>query len=904
MARKLVDVLEEQGMSLNLQAGGEAPKEMVDREVKEGATERAAKLKDIYLQTLSSVTCEFPYWYNRVFQANEGDIIEVRRGRALKAGFEHLTPSIYPGELLVGAKTQYYRGSFPMPWLSEGFFMAKEDELYQAALASGSASADQVSAYGAGGGNVTESFGNVVSIAGKYGIRKDEVRVLTKLAREWVGKSVDDVGHRYEQMVPEYPIKEAVMRSLICMFDSGYTLPQGREVINYFYPLQYGYDGLIKMCEEGIAETAGRPDGDGIIGMSRLYFYEAVKLVLEGIQTWHLHYADEAKRLAATEKNAKQKKEYEEIAEIMEHIAHKQPRNFREALQMIYMVHMASVNEDAISGMSPGRIGQVLWPWFEQDMEAGRITEAEVLELLECYRVKMTCIDCFASMGVVGGVLSGNTFNNVCLGGLTRDGQPAANRLEMLLLEAGMTCQTTQPTLSVLYDDKLPEEFLLKAVECEKSGTGYPAWMNNRGGIEFIMKNYGPEGMNLEDARAFSIGGCLETSPGIWKELELNGKKYWIPGGAGQPTSVGVHFISNPKVLEMVLTNGYDRRIDLQVLPPHNKTFKTYEELYEQFLEYYDIVIDCLVTTNNIQHDVWRKHNMSLVNSFLKPDCLAKGQHIGNMGYRYNATYNIEDTGTINMVNSLYNIKKLVFEDKKYTLEELTDALINNFGFKNADEIGSFSLEAQEKRDDDDGRYDQIHADCLRSFKYGNDIPEVDGILAEFEDWYCGCGDKYESLYAKPFYVCQMSVSTHAPQGAATLASADGRLSGTTFADASMSAYPGTDRNGAYALFESATCWDHSRSQNSQMNLKLHPNAVKGIEGSKKLLDLTRSYMRKGGFHIQFNIVDSKVLKDAQKHPNNYRDLLVRVAGFTQYWVEIGKPIQDEVVARTEYEGV
>ena len=220
-------------------------------------------------------------------------------------------------------------------------------------------------------------------------------------------------------------------------------------------------------------------------------------------------------------------------------------------------------------------------------------------------------------------------------------------------------------------------------------------------------------------------------------------------------------FYFQSEVLEMVLTNGYDRRIDLQVLPPHNKTFKTYEELYEQFLEYYDIVIDCLVTTNNIQHDVWRKHNMSLVNSFLKPDCLAKGQHIGNMGYRYNATYNIEDTGTINMVNSLYNIKKLVFEDKKYTLEELTDALINNFGFKNADEIGSFSLEAQEKRDDDDGRYDQIHADCLRSFKYGNDIPEVDGILAEFEDWYCGCGDKYESLYAKPFYVCQMSVSTH-----------------------------------------------------------------------------------------------------------------------------------------------
>lgn len=904
MARKFVDVLKEQGMSLNLHVGGEAPEELVEREIKREPTQRAAKLRDIYLQTLSSVSCEFTYWYSRAFQEADGDVMEVRRARALKCAFAHTTVTIYPGELLVGGKAQYYRGSFPLPWLSEGFFMAKEDELYQAALASGSASADEVSAYGSGGGNVTESFGNVVSIAGKYGLRKEEVRVLTKLARMWVNKSVDDVGHKYEQLVPEYPIKEAVMRSVICMFDSGYTLPQGREVINYYFPLEYGYDRLIAMCAEGIKETAGRAGGDGIIGMDRLYFYQAAKLVLEGIQIWHLNYAKEARRLAASEANAVQKQEYEEIAAMMEHIAHHQPRTFREALQMTYLTHISVLNEDSISGLSPGRLGQALSPWFEQDMEAGRTTEEEVLELLECHRVKMTCIDCFASMGVVGGVLSGNTFNNISLGGLTRDGQSAANRLEMLLLEAGMRCQTTQPTLSVLYDEKLPEEFLLKAVECEKCGTGYPAWMNNRVGMEFIMKQYGPEGMTLEDARAFAIGGCLETSPCIWQELHLNGKSYWISGGAGQPTSVGVHFISNPKVLEMVLTNGYDYRIDLQVLPPHHKTFTTYEELFAQFKDYYAIVVDCLTTTNNIQHDIWRKHNMSIVNSLLKPDCLKKGQHIGNMGYRFNATFNIEDTGTINMVNSLYVMKKLVYEDKKYTLETLKDALLHNFGFKNAAEVGSFSLEAQEKCEEDDGRYDQIHADCLRAPKYGNDIPEVDAILADFEEWYCAMGQNYESLYAKPLYVCQMSVSTHAPQGAATLASADGRLSGTTFADASMSAYPGTDRNGAYALFESASCWDHSQSQNSQMNLKLHPNAVRGVEGSKKLLDLTRSYLRKGGFHIQFNIVDSKVLRDAQSHPENYRDLLVRVAGFTQYWVEIGKPIQDEVVARTEYEGV
>lgn len=904
MGKKLVDILEEKGMSLSLQYGGTAPEEMVDREVKKEPTPRAKKLRDIYFQTLSSTTCEFTYWYNRKFKELEGEVYVVRRATALKHAFAHTTPFIYPGELLIGGKAPYYRGSFPMPWLSEGFFLAKEDELYQAALAAGKASADEVSTFGAGGGNVTKSFGKVVSISGKYGIRAEEVPVLHKLAKEWFGKSVDDLGHKYEQMVPEYPIKEAVMRSVICMFDSGYTLPQGREVINYCYPLMYGYDKLIEMCIERKKEVAGRADGDGIIGMDRLYYYEAAKLFLEGVQIWHENYAKEARRLAACTEDAVQKKEFEEMAEMMEWIAHKQPRTFREALQMTWLIHCGVINEDAISGMSPGRVGQVLYPWFEQDIQAGRITEADVLELLECHRVKMTTIDCFASMGVVGGVLSSNTFNNLSLGGLTRDGQSAANRLEMLIMEAAITCQTTNPTLSVLYDEKLPEEFLLKAIECDKAGTGMPAFMNNRGAIEFLMKQYGPEGMTLEDARAVAIGGCLETSPCVWKELELNGKRYWIPGGAGQPTSVGVHFIANPKVLEMVLTNGYDHRINLQVLPPHNRKLETYEELWDQFKKYYEIVVDCLATTNNIQHDIWRRHNMCIFNSILKPDCLEKGQHIGNLGYRFNATFNVESCGTCNMVNSLAALKKLVYEDKKYTLDEMKEALLNNFGFKKAAEIGNFSLAAQEKREDDDGRYDEIHADCLKAPKHANNDPFVDEILSEYESWFCDMCRNYESLYGKPMYACQISVSTHGAQGAVTLATPDGRLAGTTYADASMSAYPGTDRNGVYAMFESACCWDHSQSQNSQMNVKLHPNAVMGIEGSKKLLELTRSYMRRGGFHIQYNIVDSKVLKDAQAHPENYRDLLVRVAGFTQYWVEIGKPIQDEIIARTEYEGV
>ena len=525
---KLADILAEKGIPINNQFGGKAPEGLTRREIKVEPSPRAKRLRDIYYDTLSSANTEFPYWYNRRWNELEGEVDVVRRAESLKCAFSHLTPNIIPGEKLVMQKTNNYRGSFPMPWLSEGFFVAKEDELYKAALERGSASAGELSKFGTGGGNVTSSFGKVVSIAGKFGMRQEEIPALITLAKEWVGRSVDDLGHKYEQMVPGYDIKENIMKSLICMFDSGFTLPQGREVINYYYPLEYGFDNLIGMANDCKSKVAGNAGGDGIIGMDRLYFYESVKIIIEGIQNWILNYAKHAKELSKICKDEKQKHEYIEIAECLEWIAHKQPRTFREAIQLTYIIHIAVVNEDAISGMSLGRLGQILYPWFEQDIEAGRTNESEVLELLELHRIKFTTIDCFASTGVVGGVLSGNTFNNLTIGGLKKDGSSAVNRLEYLIVEAGITCATPQPTLSCLYDEKLPEEFLLKCIECDKTGTGYPAWMNNRGAIEFMMNQYGEEGMTIKEARSVAIGGCLETSPCSWKDLNLNGKIYSV----------------------------------------------------------------------------------------------------------------------------------------------------------------------------------------------------------------------------------------------------------------------------------------------------------------------------------------------------------------------------------------
>ncbi len=865
------------------------------REGKKDPSLRAEKARRMYLETKSSASVEFPYWYTRRWDELEGEVPIIRRAEALKSGFSHLTPAVFPGELLAMRKASYLRGSYPMPWLSEAFFLSKEDDLYKEAQKAGKASADEVTTMGQGGGNVTESIGNVISIAGKFGLRKEEMPILIKTAKRWLNRSVDDVGHKYEQLVPGYSTKEEIMRAVICMFDSGYTLPQGREVINYYYPLQYGIEGLKRICKVKQDQVAGHS------GIDRLYFYKAVQTILEGLQIWIMNYCREARLMASLERDDIQKSEYHEIADRLEWLSENKPVTFHDALQLVWIFHVAVLNEDAISGLSPGRLGQVLYPFWKQDMDNGTLTKGKTIELLEIMRVKFTELDCFASMGVVGGVLSGNTFNNLCIGGLDKEGNSASNELEELILESAMSCDTPQPTLSLLFDEKLPEEFLLKGVECTKIGTGYPAWISNRVAMEFILNNFRKEGMQSEEARAWSIGGCLETSPGSWMPLELNGKTWFIPGGSAPATSVGVHFISLPKVLEAVLFGGVDQRTGMRVYPVHGSELESYEEIWRIFKRYFSLTVEVLTLTNNIQHDIWGKVTPSIINSLLKPDCLETGKDISHKGCRYNRTFNVEICGGVNLVNSLASIRKNVFDEKTISLTELKSAINANFGYLSALETGSYSLTEQVKTKDYRD-WLRIHKLCLNAPKYGNDDPYADQIFKEWQHWFSAMCENYRSLYDEPLYSCQISVSTHAPMGAVTLATPDGRLCGTTFADGSVSAYPGSDKNGPYALFNSATCYNHALSQNSQLNMKIHPSVVMGREGTRKFLEMIKAYLRKGGFHAQFNIVDSRMLKDAQKNPDRYRGLMVRVAGFTQYWVELGKQIQDEVIARTEYE--
>jgi len=874
--------------------GNKIKRDYVQREVKNIADPEVKKLLDLYYSALSSIDTEFSYWYTRRWDELDGNVLTIRRAEALKSAFSHLTPNIYPGEKLVMQKAYYYRGSFPMQWVSLRFLQGEKAKV---------AASCGENVMASGGGNVTKDFDNVLSVAGKFGMRKEEKPALDKITESWSGRSVEDIIKDNQNKLPDYDFKHRLMEAKISFDDAGYTFVQGRETMNLYYPLQYGLGELINLIAKKRDEVAGLAGGDGVSGMDRFYYYQSVITVIEGIQKWILNYGKLAKKLAAKEKNQEYKKNYEDLEEILNHIAYHKPRTFREAFQLFHTMHIACLNEDPICGVSPGRMGQILFPWFEQDIEAGRITEEEVIELFEMHRVKLTCVDIFASENLVGGANSGNTYNNLSVGGVKKDGSSAANRLEYLIIEAGIRCATPQPTLTCLYDEKLPEKFLLKCIECNKSGVGYPAWINNQNSQQILLKQFGSEGMNAEDARAAAIGGCLAVAPGTFHEIELNGKKYDIPGGAGLTTLGGALALALPKILEAVLFNGMDARTNERIFEPHNSSLETYDELFEQFKNYYTQTITTILKHSNFQMDITRKNDMSIINSFMKPDCLKKGLHNGQKGYRYNSTLMVIGSGTITLVNSLAAIKKIVYEDKSYSLDELREALVNNFGYLEADEIGSFSVNDQKKKEDV-SKYDDIHQACLEAPKYGNAISEVDEILKEYEDWMCEKVTSFESLYGEKFFPGQFVTGHHGPHGAITIASADGRLSGTTYSDASMSAYPGTDKNGPFAIFTSATVWDHSNSQSSQLNLKLHPTAVAGELGSKKMLNLTRSYLRQGGQHIQYNVVDSNCLRDAQEHPDQYRDLLVRVSGFTQYWCELSKPIQDEVIARTDYEGV
>ena len=834
---------------------------------KEPTTERTRALKEMFLNAQVLIDPESTLLYTEGWKNSDGQPFLIRRANALKHLLENITPVINDHELLVMQKTKFLRGAIPYTNYSQKFFK----HLFEG---SDKEKGDD-STIAQGGGFASKGVKDIKQF-GIFGIYEDDISSLLNDCKYWDGKCIEDVSDVFmKENYPDYDFLQNCFQSFIFP-PSVVSIMEGRWIPSYDMVIERGLDDIIRECKENIANTKLQ----GWEPSEKVIFWRAVIIACEAALTWVNNYRKLAIELSKTHPDKNRRKELEDIANMLENVPAKPARNFREALQAAWITHILIQMECPVVGLSPGRWGQILYPYYKKDIESGALDKAKVHELLEVMRFKFECIE-FVSPRSWAALASMNLFQHLVVGGLTPDGNSAANELEILFLDAGISYATCQPTMGIMLDPKTPEDILLKAAECTKTGTGYPAWFNNQAAIQHLLLTHKEENITLEDARMCGLGGCVE--------LQMQGNCHGICHPA---------FINQLKILECLLNKGIDPRTKIKIfddpgdIGSYDKLWKAWEKaqlkVVQCYEDYWTYVMAC------------HRHGQTLVfgSAFLN-DCIKKGKDLDHNGARYNKTVTILCSGNVNVANSLAALKKYVYTEKLYSIDQVREAMFNNFGYKRVDEEGKFSFLQQEKND---VKWDEMYNKFLDAPKYGNDDDYVDDIFLDIWKVYNDAVTSQKSYLGLDWVSAALSISSHGPFGRVTGATPDGRLAGVTLADAIQSPFPGTDVNGPLAMLRSAAKLDSVKMRSVQLNMKIHPSAVKGTDGSKKLITLIKKYFELGGYHIQFNIVDSGMLRDAQKHPEKYRDLIVRVAGFSAYWVELSKSIQDELIVRTEYE--
>ncbi len=633
--------------------------------------------------------------------------------------------------------------------------------------------------------------------------------------------------------------------------------PMGTVNLDYGKVLNKGMRGVMEEIQEELNVT---PVGT-IDGMKKRDYLIAMKTSLEAVIQNARRYSALAKEMAEKESDSERKKELEEIAETCAWVPENPARSFKEAIQSWWFTHVAALIEVASAAHSPGRFAQYMYPFYKKDLDAGKITEEGAIELLELWFIKVLEVGLFFSALNHRGN-AGQTQTHISLGGLTPDGKDATNAIDYLLLETQKRMRFPEPTLSVLYHDKMPQDFLLKALEViRETGLGQPAFFNNDLCVEKLLYHHGKEGITLEEARNCCLVGCIQP-------------RIVHASSSGWEAQVNM-----PKMLELVLSNGIDTKTEAQLGPQTGdpETFKTYEELYQAVETQLRYFMPMAREAATLSIGMMAEFVPTVYQSTLIDDCIKNGKDILSGGARYEQS-GAQPVGTVDLGNSLAAIKKLVFEEKKLTIKDLKQALAADF----------------------EG-YEDIQKMCYDAPKFGNDDDYVDSIISQLYELFWVEHQKYPTQTGKASRPEAFSVAFHNAMGYFTGALPTGRKAGIALTDASVSAMPGTDTKGPTVLVMSAVkAVDTIKWGSNHMNMKFHPSALETTEGLRKLLALIKTYMDLGGHHVQFNCVSSETLKDAQKHPENYRDLAVRVAGFSAFFVHLDKGVQDEIIKRSE----
>jgi formate C-acetyltransferase len=621
--------------------------------------------------------------------------------------------------------------------------------------------------------------------------------------------------------------------------------------------IQKGLSGILDEVEGELRATEVRDDAS----RDKAYFLQALAIALRAGIQYGRRYSALARELA-TSAEGDRKAELRRIAEICDWVPERPARTFHEALQTMWfcqvlMYYDAGAGADATA---PGRVDQYFYPYYKRDIGEGKLAREEAVELLECLRVKMSAGRRFRAVASRKGASGEAMFMNCTLGGQTPDGKDAANELSYLWIEAAMRTRTPHPTLSVRYHENLSPIFAMKAAELTRLGLGYPAWFGDKTHIEHLLR----KGVGLEEARGYTLAGCV------------------LPVMPHKTAATMPVIMNMPKILELTFSDGFDPVAKKQFGPKTGKfeDFKTYDELYRTFQEQARFFL-ARSTKGLNEVRLFRSAMLPQVfASCLFDDCIKRGQNaMGGGSERQQGSMYILPVGLIDVVDSLAAIKKLVYEEASISKQQLMEALSVNF----------------------EGKED-VRRLLLSAPKYGNGDEYVDGMAADSYDWLCRMINGIDACYGSTYECAPHSISFQGPSGRQVGALPSGRPAGLALADGGVSPAQGMDVNGPTATIRSAGRINQVPIFGTLFNIKFHPSALKTREDLLKFLALVKTYLVDlGGGHIQFNVVDRKILLDAQKHPERHRNLVVRVAGYSALWVELDSQIQAEIIRRTEH---
>jgi formate C-acetyltransferase len=597
---------------------------------------------------------------------------------------------------------------------------------------------------------------------------------------------------------------------------------------------------------------------DSILNIERIEFYESVIIACDGIMCLAKRYSDAAKLLAASEKDERRKEELLAIARICSRVPADPPRTFHEACQFVWFVQLGGIISENPLALNLGRFDQYMYPFYEADVKAGRLDREKAQELVECLWLKLSEWVWTISSNTANYFAGYNQFQNLTVGGRKRDGSDGTNELSYICLKATESVKTHQPGLSVRIHPDSPDEFLMAVAELVSKGLGFPAIHSDRAGYEMLLQM----GYDPEDARDWSNCGCVV--PHFRKTGE------WT-------SAVNVNFGA---ALEYALNQGRSRLSGkLMGLPEKPiEEFAHFEEVKEAFFRQLSNLIEHAVIGTVVAQKIHMEMALRPFLSACVDGCLKKGADLSKGGANYNIGPVLTGIGLGVVANSLAAIKKLVFEDKITSMGELNLALDKNWeGFE------------------------ELRNQALGVPKYGNDDDYVDSLAREISDFYFRETRKYKDVFGSPFNTAFMGISNYVPTGKIVGALPCGRRAREPLSEG-VSPFAGSDVSTPLAVMRSAAKVNHDlHSGGTLLNLRLNKSLVDTPRGRRNLVAVIQAYFSLGAFHVQFNTVSTEVLRKAQAHPEQYRDLLVRVAGYSTQFVNLSREMQDAIIARTEH---